>query len=584
MYAQRAWSGKASALQSLRNLTPVAAKHLETNAMYDVTQELFSDILTNYPSFLLASDYELMANILCSPALRLHASSLTAGDFESDSLAFGRLLLAFGDATVQDIATNTDDPLYEQIKVYLVGLLMCKGYAVVEDEICAQALEFWTTYVEFLTDALFAAEDKKPPWMDHAKDVVRTVLAACLAKVQAPPPTNMAFGDAEARTGFRAFRGDVEDLVQSSYNLFGLELLDGLVKSVLGCLANQSWYEFEAGLFFINALSDSVSNSEGADRVLIELFNSSAFAIMTKEVDTIPVTVEQTVVAMINRYTWFFEKHNTYLPGGLNFLFETLKSPKLASGASKSILGMCSSCRRYLTSELGAFLLHFQALVSSRNIDSVGKERLSGAVAAIIQALPSEIAKITPLNRLLDFVEADVDAALQLHNEDSPEEGYMRGLCALRCLVSMGKGSQVPDDVPIDLDNDAWRSSIWMHKEGRDVQERITNCYKSLLRGIGRHGDFIEATCDILRTGYTETTPGPFVMPPQETRDLFLLYEFSTTRVDYVLETAGVMLSRMTVANSDEMMVVATQIFGRCLQYLSVLGMSFVVGQSFKFF
>ena len=571
MYAQRAWSGKTEALQSLRMLTPLAARLLETPTLFDVVQDFLNDVLTNYPAFLLAHDYKIIGNLLCTPSLKPYASNLNAGDFDADSLAFGRLLLAFGDATVQDISTSTEDPLYEQIRVYLVGLLMCNGYAVVEDEICAQALEFWITYVEFLTDALFETDDSKPPWVDHAKDVVKTVLAAALAKARVPPATHPAFGDAEARVGFTAFRADVEDLIQSSFNLFGIELLEGLVKSVLGCLVKQSWYDFEASLFCVNALADAVTNIEGADPILLELFNSSAFTIMASEVASIPAVVERQAFAMISRFTWFFERHQSYLPGGLNFLFGALRSPNLASAASKSIFGMCSSCRKFLTSEIDAFLRQYETLFFSGGMDSTTKERLSGAIAAVIQALPSEEAKLAPLDRLLKFVEADVEAAIKLQDEGQKEEAYMKALCTLKCLVSMGKGFQIPDEVTIELDTDSWKSSLWKQETGSTFQHRITRCYSSILSRLGDKGDLIEATCQILRTGYTETKPGPFVLSPKDTRDFFLLCEASTERIDYVLETVGVMLSRQVVADADDMTLVATEVFHRALEYVVVL-------------
>ena len=544
MYAHRAWIDKALELEPLRPLTPLTIQAFHHEDLYDVTVEFFTDVLTNFSAFLTAGDLKSLSTLLTSTQARQVVSELKGGDFNREAMSFARFLLAYGDATVQDLAKKSEDPILSQIVHQLLELLRCEGYAEVEDEICAKALEFWITYTEFLIDSLFGAEEEKPAWLDSARQRVVEVIEASWVKIRIPPRELAASWDSDARAGFKAFRADVQDLLQSSYTLLGADIFERLSQLALQSLENRAWLHLEATLFCLNALSDSISDEGSVDAMLSRLFGSSLFANMASTVEPIPAKTRQTAVNMITKYTAFFERHVEYLPAMLTFLFESLKAPALASVAAKAILSSCSSCRRTLIPELGAFLQQYEALLAWATAENYTKEKVIGGIAAIIQAIPRDEDKYRPLSTLIEFVERDVKDCIRSMEASQADDFQASGICALKCLASMGKALQAPDDAVIDLDPDAPQSTFWAEGPGASLQAKVVQIMETVTGLMRWSSDVVEASCQILRSGYKESAPGLFVFPLKVTVDLVLASRLDTARLDYVLDTACAMLSR----------------------------------------
>lgn len=553
MYAHRAYIDKAIKLEPLRLLTPQALQAFSVDGLLDVAVEFFADVLTNFPAFFTADDFLSLANILSSPLAQNYLSTMKGGVFDTEAMAFARMLLAYGDAIVQDLAKNLEDPSSRQILQQLLELLKCEGYAGVEDEVCTQALEFWQTYTEFVIDSLFAAGEELAPWMDKARQYVIEVIEACWTKIRLPPSEILtSTWDSEARTNFKAFRADVEDLLQSSYTLLGIDIFNRFANLALESLSNGAWLHLEATLFCINALSDCIGDEDSVDNVLSELFASSLFADMASQ-SSIPTKTVRTAVDVITNYTSFFEKRTEYLPPVLNLLFESLKAPMLVDIAAKAIFSTCSSCRKPLITELDAFLRQYETLLTWDGVEAITKEKVMGAIAAIIQALPSEEEKMDPLALLLRSVETDVHRCVHLLSVGKAEEAQPAGLCALRCLVSMGKGLQAPDDNVVDLDAEAPQTLVWVAGKGGSIQAKIVQFLGTVTGLLQWDSDIMEAGCQILRTGYKENVPGPFVFPTNITANFVAASGLRTARLDYILDTAGARLIRHTLGPEDNM-------------------------------
>lgn len=568
MYAHRAWIDKAIELEPLRLLTPRTLQAFSVEGLLDVALEFFADVLTNFPAFFTTNDFLSLRDILSSPSAHNYLSTMKGGDFNSEAMAFARMLLAYGDATVQDLAKNLDDSSSRQILQQLLELLKCEGYAGVEDEVCSQALEFWQTYTEFLIDSLFAAEEQLAPWMDKARQYIVEVIEACWTKIRLPPADVLASKwDSEARTSFKAFRTDVEDLLQSSYTILGIGIFNRFADLALESHRNSAWLHLEATLFCINALSDCIADEDSADGVLSEIFASSLFADMANQ-SSIPSKTLRAAVFLITKYTPFFERHVEILPLMLNFLFESLKTPSLTDVAARAIFTICSSCRKSLTLELSVFLRQYEALLSWEGVEASTKEKVIGGIAAIIQALPSEEERMDPLSALLCSVETDVYNCINLLSIGKAEEAQPAGLCALRCLVSMGKALQVPDENVIDLDSETPRMSVWAAGKGGSIQAKIVQFLQTVTGLMQWDGDIMEAGCQILRSGYKESAPGPFVFPTKVTADFVLASGLKTARLDYILDTAGSMLSRQIVGLEDDMRDAALSFLVHLLNFI----------------
>lgn len=524
-------------------LTPLVLEGLTDEGMYDATAYFFIDMLTRFPAFFTLSDQSSLGAILSSPLVQSHILALRAGVFDSVQTTFARLLLAYGQAAVQSLAENCDQANSVQILRNLVDLLGCGANPGADEELCSQCLEFWSTFAQLLEDSTFTVGDEVPMWMGNAKKYIPDVVRECWIKIRLPQPDIFASWDRNECEAFRELRLEVQDFLQSSIALLGHGIFNDFAHLALESLTNHAWLHLEATLFCLNAFSESVSDEYSVDEALSKLFGSSLFADMTNS--TIPTTCKRTAVSLITNYTAFFERHHDYLPAMLNFLFESVKTPAIANVAATAIYASCWACRKALVSKLGAFLHQHEILLTWQGVEASTKEKVIGAIAAIVQAVPAEEERLDYLDNLLYFVERDVQASLNLLEKYRYEESQARGLCALRCLVKMGKAFQVPDDVAIDLEANFDPSTLWAQGARLSLtQAKIVRLVDNVTKSGSSDSHVMEAACQILRTGYKEIAPGPFVFPPSVTEKLVLSSDLTTARLDYILSTAGALLSK----------------------------------------
>lgn len=524
--------------------------------MYEVTADLFTDILGNYVKFLKDEDLLALSQLLTSEWSQERYTRLIQGDYEFDSMQYGQLLIAFGDATVQDLAHN-DDSTSQQILSALEGLLHSDGYAVAEDPIFVPALEYWSTFIEYMTDSLYSEEESEfferqgvpssvKPWFPRARAYVMRVVEHCWSKIQFPPHEVFASWDSVDRAGFADARKDVADLLVSSYTLTGSPLFSLFVTMSLNALSRQEWPQLEASLFCIGTLSYAVDDDPAYDTMLEGIFGSPLFAVLANPAVATPARVQQTTLTMIAQYDRYFQSHSNHLGAALTFLFRALASNLLAITASKSIHSLCSSCRQVLTTELNAFLQQYSALIAAGSINGLIKERIVGAIAAIIQALPQDQDRLEPLTTLLSSIQSDVAKSLSLASGGLVEDAEACGLEALRCLTSIAKGLQAPSDLPVDLDaaeDSSAAGQYWTAGDGSAIQRQTQTIVKQLTSTFPRNGDIIEAACSVFRAGFVETVPGPFVFHPDSVVAFLLQFGFHTPRLGVVISTGGALVS-----------------------------------------
>lgn len=570
-YAHAAWIEKTLQLEPLRTLSPYSLQLLSYDDAFETTADCLTEVLGTFSAYFTSEDLNMLVAFLTGERARGLLSTLVEGDFEPDAVAFARLLLAYGDVSIQDLAKQPDTPVVQTVMHELMQLLACEGWAGAEDDICTPALEFWQSYTEHLIDSLYANEDQMEPWMDSAQQYVVQAIEQCWAKVRMPSEDVYAQWSPDARGDFKVFRADVEDLLQSSYTLLGTSIFDRLASLAIQALHNQAWLHLEATLFCLNALSECVSDEDVVDTTLSTLFGSALFANMMDPALSIPSKTQQTAVTIITNYTAFFERQTQFLPSMLTFLFRSLQNPALAGVAAKAISSTCHSCRKSLVPDVGAFLHQYDALLKWQGVEAGTKETVIGAIAAIVQAIPAVEQKTECFAKLLDFVEHDVGACQVLTKNRKIEEAQEHGLCALRCLVNIGKSLQEPDDVAIDLESEYANHDIYDTQIWATAQGRIVRCLGAVSSTVGKNGDVVEASCQVLRAGYKESSPGPFVFPPSTTGTFVTSNSLDTPRLDYVLDTAGAMLTRHTKAN-ETISAVATAFLIHLFQLTANMG------------
>lgn len=245
-------------------------------------------------------------------------------------------------------------------------------------------------------------------------------------------------------------------------------------------------------------------------------------------------------------YADFFERHSQFLPAVLNYLFTTLSASSLARNASKSISQLCSSCRDTLTGEISTFMYQYDLFANSQSADELAKERVICAISYVIQALPSEEEKTSPISVLLGLIQKDVELCLSLAQQAHFDSAKEAALLALRSLTGMGRGLQVPDDIPILLDPERGTSrpiSVWEDEKGIIIQTQIVQMIQAVVVAMHEDPEVVDAACCIFKTGFTESSPGAFVFPPHVTAQFLLGRAANSRRVETVVATAATMIS-----------------------------------------
>lgn len=542
-YSHKAFIDAAIVLTPLKSLLKPAMACLVEEDLYQVTAELFTEMLTNYSKFLSQDDVQMLFSLLSSSWSQERFNRLIQGDFDFYTIQFGNLLLAFGDAIMPDLAQKTSDVSLQQYLIGLNGLLACNGYAVEEDKIFVPALEFWITFVETAIDALYGGNGEDKSWIATARMHIVQAIQKCWRKIQFPPAEVWDEWDSVDQTNFHEARRDVVDMLQSSYTLIGREILSMFANLVLQSLEGSRWAELEASLFCLGALSDSISdeeNDEGSEwnRIVGTILGSQFFDILANPANSIPTRVRQTAVTFIGEFASNFERHPQYLSITLTFLFKAMETPDLARKASQSVYSVCSDCRLLLVPELGAFMQHCGTLSQTTVLDPVVKEKIVGSIAPIIQALPTEEAKIEPVQQLLQFVDQDVNSCIAAANQSDEQEANAAGSSALRCLLSIAKGLQVPADVPVDLEQETPTSSVWIEGAGAPVQNHIMMLIHRVMDALKNSSEIIDIVCHIFRAGFTEREPGPFVFSPALVTQFLLQGNLRMPRPDLFIGTA----------------------------------------------
>ena len=345
--------------------------------------ETLEHILELFPSLLQRQHLALLAQKFASP----WAESLTGkaeGWFDEDKLAnFTNLITSYGNIVIEDILVLRDENS-RKIGDILFKLIENTGSPGVQDMVAPTALGFWMSYVEFVQNIDRDFADKKEPgWMKRAYGRIFDLVWICWSKIQWPLDGSADTWDSEEIMRFKAFRTDVQDLVQTTYIVFGVELLNQFVEKAIALQGTGSWAQIEACLFMLNALVDSSAPHEFfTNSTLSVLFSSRLFTENDEAWDVIKL--KRARLRMISLYTNFFEERPEHLPPVLNYLFRSLQDPEVDTMAAQAIFTICSACREALIPELSNFLQLYLALL----LDHDSKTEVKGKQLSALKLRP----------------------------------------------------------------------------------------------------------------------------------------------------------------------------------------------------
>ncbi|WEW56447.1 member of the karyopherin-beta [Emydomyces testavorans] len=522
-----------------------AIRFLSEPRLAPITMELLTDILTNQPKLLGFEHFNRILDFLISQGGQQYALAILKGDFDDAQMRFLELLLKFASSEEQvRILTEPPDEKYERILFFLFKLFHAPGFAAVEDMTSNLLIEFWTEAADSISELILeGAFDEPTPTI---KENFSRVVVECFDKLRYPTPSTLKEWDDDDVKVFNAFRRDFSDFLLATYPLLGVPIIQQIQERAAIAIRDQDWERFEVAMFCLAALAETVAENEHADDLLHALFQSELFDAICYSRTVIPLKARQTLSEVISRYTPYFGRNHNLLPSALNFLFTSLDTPSSEQAAARSISRLCGTCRPPLTVYIGDFINKFSQLHANPSTSCHTLERVVEGIASVIQAIASEPGKANLLVKLLDPLCQEAKQACETSRNGQQEAGLVSGLRVINCTASIGKGLRAPDESVIDLDgeHEDHGSSFWVSDpRGVSLQALIIQILEYLVNEFSVDGDIIEGACDVLKAGYTEKSPGPYVLPPQMTVRFVKAVNMTSTRFPVVMGTASAFLA-----------------------------------------
>jgi len=504
----------------------------------DNTILCLTGIVQQAPKYLTEAGHQSLNTLLTSRQAEFCVVQLLEGSFEAQAIHFVVFIASLLD--LHDL--SSPEAFQDQTLGILLGilrsLLYTPGTAVVVDEVCQTVLDAFNQIVDRWSDWVgsSAADQSLKP----------LVIEACMqyaAKIQYPTQesedANYSW-ESDARAQFQDFRNDVQDLLLASYACIGPALIQTLAISLQSSDLSSGWEHFEAHLYCLSALSDVISNNTAVlGRHVSGVLTSQKWNLLLQNVDTTPDLARQGAIGFIQRNTFILQDDHRHLLPCINFLFASLRLPGSTVSASRAISTLCHKQRSMLIEALPQFISSLSLLA---DVPSEERHRLFGAVAAIIQAIPKEDGKVEPLVQVLVLIFQSSQEAFG----NQAVAGLISAIDLLQTLAAIGKGLRAPSEESINLDAEPSleQKSFWLEGNGKQVQQNIQNVIDRVLTRYPEEPLLIEATCDILKSGYTEAHPSTFKFDAKYTAS-FLTHNIrlDSPRSGLIIDTASSFLA-----------------------------------------
>ena len=416
----------------------------------------------------------------------------------------------------------------------LQRLLSSDGVPNVENMTHSIVLEDLSRIVEGYADW----EDRSV-YADQMQIMILDVCRNCLLRAMYPPLFEM---DADDRTKFRDFRNDVTDFLQSAFACVGQSVVHLISQDLLSDDAQVSFDRFEAGLFCLSAFSDTLSSDvEKYDDMINAIFVSLQWNRIMDGSGDVPDRARQGVISFLGYNTSYLQRHREQLLPCLNFLFSSLQRSGAIHASARAIHTLCQSQRKVLASAWPQFIASIRDL---SHLLAADRHRLFAAVASVVQGVNSEAEKIEPLSRLLELVEDSFAA----REKGSSDEVLAYAIDSMQNLAAIGRGLKALPETAIVLEGEVPREAqFWTEGAGRPVQDRALHICSYLLSSCGTDdGEMVVATCDFIRSGYSEQHPSPFKFSVQASINFYPTLLGRTSHIEAVISAASAFLASIS--------------------------------------
>ncbi|KAG5437157.1 hypothetical protein PCANB_001133 [Pneumocystis canis] len=357
------------------------------------------------------------------------------GEFDEYVIILSRLIISLCEANINFFFDHLDD---ENSKIFIgimLDLLGLPAFAIFQENISIETLEFFTLFVEMF-NGTFLQKELSSDTIDFGKSITRKILENCLIKLRWPPQNLLGNWPKDMYDKFILYRRDIGDLLEVIFSFLQAELIEKLANLLNYFLVDVlDWENIEAIIFSLVYISEVYPEEESdSDKYIFRVFNSTLFFILSSSSHT---QVKHSVIKLAGSYGSFMKRHSSIIPPVLTFLFNSLKDPELSYVSSKSIYKLCSECRFLITKELSTFLCIFKIISYDLTFLFYTKYRIFGAISCVIQSLPGN-EQMQPLNILIQKIVEDLELAQSLKLKDFDKSRQL-ALSCINCLVFIGK-------------------------------------------------------------------------------------------------------------------------------------------------
>jgi hypothetical protein len=570
-FASRVFPGGDTLLAPLQALIPTVLEALTVDeGTFIASMELFADLLSCHRAFIEPRHMDAFVELAASASSDQLHRRIVDGDFSFECLQYGLFLLALGEARMEHLLTARDAPSLRLLEL-LFGLLGTHGCPVVEDTLFVPTVEFWSSFSECLSDELSLDREGWAGGVTVATSyAARAAERACL-KIVFPSDDDVNQWDSAERDGFAEARKDAADLMQAVYSFTGPSLAQSFAEQLPRALAEGAWAEAEAAAFCLGSLAECISGDPTCDGAIGRVFTVELIEYFAPQHSAIPQRSRQGFISLLERFANYFERNTATLPAALNLLFVALRDHCLAGPASKSIHRLCSSCRGPLVPEAAVFLSQYRALFANADVDCLVVERVVGGIACVVQAMEDPDQRLLATGDLLDILCTDFCRHLETACQPvcsghvarcgprcladvAPDDVPVHAcLTVLRCLLNLARGLRAEADTPVDVDSGRCptASHVATSAAVTGLNSRIMAVLAKLQGAFSTSGEVVEMVCQVLRAGFTEVGPGPFVFPSTTVAGHLLSQPLSTRRIGAVVATACAYVNSQAAKNAS---------------------------------
>ncbi|KAK7206326.1 armadillo-type protein [Myxozyma melibiosi] len=553
----RAWalslatsSGMSPELSSVAAIFPRVVAFLELESddtVFSTVSEVMIDFMEWSDKLVTAQSMNTLLHLFAGPWSASKIQQIVADPDSAEdgiNLYFLNAFISFGELTARDISGSLSLSESQRILELTLALVKVAGYPIEDETVSKRTLEFWDLFVEsvlydddgVLQQAGDSAASASKEKAAQATTIMMTVIESLWHKIRLPPTNIFSHWSQDTRDQFFAFRKDVADLIESSYQLVQPKLYSVLVDFVIQSTSSGTpdavdWPGVEASLYALNAISQSLTSSPVEYETLKILLDSNLFHLLPQSP---MLRAKQTSLNLISSVIPYFQSDpgKTYIPVVVPYLFQCLATSSLALHASRSIFQLCADCAPVLAPNVQDFLaIYRDMLVNGHDIDALAKERIAGAIAEVIvqgvEELERKVAYIGELVGILKvYAEQAVAAANSKVDQQQQEDSILPkdiAASALKSLAMVGKACREGEDLISTHTPEQKRAyaetlaQVWdaPGSRGRAIKDEILSVVVTLSQRVPDFAGEIavrQNACAVLRAGFSERGPGPFTV------------------------------------------------------------------------